>query len=420
MFRPQHACAAFVCIVALLLTYQRSHAQTDPGQDVFGVYVDPTGTLRQRAVSPKELGLLRERARKATDAKVAGGGLHFVSLNKLFADARKLAEQNQPLPDAIKHLGGLTQIQYVFAYPQEKDLVIAGPAEEIEKTVPLQPRGKTTGRPVLHFDDLVVAMRTARDGGRMEAIGCSIDLPPNTMTVGKELRQKYARGGRIKDMMTELAQQMGPQNVRYLGVPPDTRVAFVCVAADYKLKRYTHGVEAPPVPGIGHGVDNSRVAANGWWFEASYEPMLVSPDGSSFEFRGPRLQLKAGGVPFDEKGATEKAKTFAKNFTAKLPQLAAANPLFADLQNVTDLALLSALIRHDKLDERTGCDMAWWRSEGNYQVARVPTARTADTIVNHVAGSVVAGGVKLRMGDFVKSREADEKNALSEVRSQRK
>src|SRR5688500_1161037 len=135
MFRRQLSCATFVCIVALLLTDQRSDAQTDPGQDVFGVYVDPTGTLRQRAVSPKELGLLRERARKATDAKVAGG-LHFVSLNKLFADARKLAEQNHPLPDAIKHLGGLTQIQYVFAYPQEKDLVIAGPAEEIDKTVP--------------------------------------------------------------------------------------------------------------------------------------------------------------------------------------------------------------------------------------------------------------------------------------------
>ena len=415
-------CALLVVVVLTLSVSPVALAQQQPGggEQVFGVFVDPSGTLRQRTVDAKELNLVRARARAATDGKTAGG-VHFVSLNKLLAEARKHVEQNQPLPDSIKYLEGLTQVRYVFVYPQEKDLVIAGAAEEIDKGTPLQPRGKTTGRPVLQFDDLIVAMRMARDGGRMEPIGCSIDLPPNTMEVGKELRQKYSSGGggSVGQMMKELAERMGPQSVRYLGVPPDTRIAFVCVAADYKLKRYSHGVEPAPVPGIGHGVDNSRVAANGWWFEASYEPLLVSADNNSFEFRGQRLQLKAGGVPFDEKGATEKAKQFAKNFTAKLPQMAALNPLFADLQNVTDLALLAALVRHDKLDERAGLDLSFWKGPG-YSPAPVPTARSADTIVNHVAGSVVAGGVKLKMTDFLNAREPDQGNALAEVRTKRK
>src|SRR5687767_10343892 len=71
-----------------------------PGDDeqVFGVFVDPSGTLRQRAVDAKELNLVRARARAATDGKTVGG-VHFVSLNKLMAEARKHVEQNQPLPD---------------------------------------------------------------------------------------------------------------------------------------------------------------------------------------------------------------------------------------------------------------------------------------------------------------------------------
>lgn len=411
---------SLLIVVSILLLPSAALAQQGPGdgESVFGVFVDPSGTLRQRSVDPKELNQIRARARTATTGK-AEGEIQFLSLNKLFAEARKHVEQGQPLPDEVKYLKGLTQVRYVFAYPEEKDLVIAGVAEEVDKSTPLQPRGKLTGRPVLHFDDLVVALRMTRDGRRMEAIGCSIDLPANTMQVGQALRQKYSHGGSIRQMMQELAEQMGPQNVRYLGVPADTRIAFVCVAADYKLKRYTHGVEPPPVPGIGHGVDNSRVAANGWWFEASYEPMLVSPDSNSFEFRGPRLVLKAGGVPFDEKGATEKAKLFARNFNAKLPQLVALNPLFADLQNVTDLALLAALIRHDKLDDRAGLDLSYWRS-GAYSPTPVPTPRSADTIVNHIAGSVVAGGVKLRMSDHVESRETDEGNVLAGVRAKRK
>ena len=42
------------------------------------------------------------------------------------------------LPDSIRYLEGLTQVRYVFVYPEEKDLVIAGPAEEIDKGTPLR------------------------------------------------------------------------------------------------------------------------------------------------------------------------------------------------------------------------------------------------------------------------------------------
>ena len=40
-----------------------------------------------------------------------------------------LREANKPIPDDLKYLGGLTQIRFVFAYPDQKDLIISGPAE---------------------------------------------------------------------------------------------------------------------------------------------------------------------------------------------------------------------------------------------------------------------------------------------------
>ena len=77
--------------------------------------------------------------------------------------------------------------------------------------------------------------------------------------------------------------------------------------------------------------------------------LLTSPAGDAYELRGPRLVLKAGAFSFDEKGGTETAKTFAKNFSAKITQLATVTPLYADLQNVADMSVVAALIRKDCL-----------------------------------------------------------------------
>jgi hypothetical protein len=158
---------------------------------------------------------------------------------------------------------------------------------------------------------------------------------------------------------------------------------------------------------MGHAIDNSRPAGNGFWFEANYQPMLVSEDGLAFALRGPRLKLLSGAVPFDTAGATATAQAWAKRFTEKVDALAAANPLFSDLQNLADVALLATLIRQDKLAEKAGYDMKWVLDEGNHSTAKLPVPRQTHALVNFAGGSVAAGGVSLNLTDAAKDREQD-------------
>jgi hypothetical protein len=179
-------------------------------------------------------------------------------------------------------------------------------------------------------------------------------------------------------------------------------VAFICVAADYKMKRIALGLEEAPVPGIGAAVDNSRGAASRIWFEAAYEPLLATEDGTAFELRGQRLQVKAGEEPFDPKGATHRAEAFAREFTKKMPQLCTVVPLFADLQNLADLAVVATLIRNDRLDEKTRWEnMTRIRAAVGWPVAKFPVTDKAQTLVNYVNGSIAAGGVSISCMELV-------------------
>ena len=144
--------------------------------------------------------------------------------------------------------------------------------------------------------------------------------------------------------------------------------------------------------------------------------MLVSAEGNAYALRGPRLQLKCGAQWFDERGATEKAQRWSKAFSAKVPALAAAVPMFADLQNVADMTLLATLIRQDKLDRKGGWDLEW--AVASYPAQRVSVPQTVDTQANVTSGSLVAGGVWFEMTSVLDTaRQTDAKGLLAAARS---
>ena len=103
---------------------------------------------------------------------------------------------------------------------------------------------------MLQLDDLVVAMRTANDrNGRV--FGCRIDPDPKSVEISDDVMKKFGRRSRA-ERMDAMARELGPQKVSVFGTQPDTRLAFVLVAADYKLKRMAMGLE-PAVAGAGRG-----------------------------------------------------------------------------------------------------------------------------------------------------------------------
>lgn len=375
-----------------------------------GVYIDPTGGVRYRQVDRQgALKSVREQGKQGAGDEP----LCFVSLPKAFAEARRLLADNQPIPRELRYLGGITQLRYILVYPEEGDLLIAGRAEEMDTTNPLQPVGKQTGRPVLQLDDLVFSLRNLDRQGRMAPFGCSIDPQGDALAKSKQVMEKHGRRS-SQQLIDDMKQTLGPHVVTFFGPTEQTRAAFVCVAADYKLKRLALGLDPSPVGGA---MDNTRTASARFWFETSYEPLLVSEQSDAYELRGPRLALKAGAQSFDERGATDTAKHFAEQFSQKMPQMASAVPLFADLSNLADLSVLATLIRTDELDKKISWDLSWLKT---YPIPQMAVPKTAETLVAIRSGSLVAGGVRVDTNSAVaaSSRQKDEKNQLGKIRQQ--
>ena len=315
-----HTKNAIITLTVTFLVSTLCLAQNNGGGNtqVFGISVNPDGAIefRQRDANIELNKIKSRRPLKETPAEL-DKRLKFVSLVKTTNDLRNAIESNKPLPSDVKYLSGLTQIHYILLYPDDKDLIIAGPAEEIDATNQMQPRGKLTGRPILQLEDLIAALRRANGPDGRKPFGCSIDPPPNAVERAKAVLDRVGSSDRAK-LAEEMRREMGPQQVRLFGAPPDSRLAFICVAADYQLKRYTTVTDPFPLAGIGHPVDNSRPAGNGYWFEMSYDKLLVNPDNTAYEIRGPRLQMKVGAIPFDAKGATERAKSRSIALSASL------------------------------------------------------------------------------------------------------
>src|SRR5690606_17061191 len=104
--------------------------------------------------------------------------LRMVSLNRLEQAVQQAAAAGQRrLSQEMGYLAGLSRIQYVFFLPETNDVVIAGPAEPWFRAVDGTVLGVESLKPVLHLEDLAVAMRAfpAGDRGRNKVIGCSID-----------------------------------------------------------------------------------------------------------------------------------------------------------------------------------------------------------------------------------------------------
>ena len=393
--------ASFAALtLALLSPAARGQAAAPAGSAtqplVFGgVSISPDGVLSARAAMP------------AKPSKHADPKLAYVSLPRAF-DALKVHVANHTQPPAdLLNLGNLTQIQYVFVYPGQHDLVIAGP------TGPLDPKAQAPAdRPTLKLDDLIVALRVTREAAGI--YGCSLDLAPGSLAAVTDAVRNLSNGP-AATLVAEVKRVVGPQIVRVVGVPDNSRIALSMLAADYRLKRMAMGVEAPPAPGVGSGL-GSGAAANRLWFTAQYDPLLVSEDSLSYELRGPRLSVDAGAQLFEARGASESALRFAKNFSDKMPAIAARVDAIADLQNVTDLLVVAALINRDHLDEKAAVDLSWPLDPAAYASATYPTPKTADTIVNNLPDSLVTGGVYIAPSSLIKSRQPDTKNTLPPLR----
>jgi hypothetical protein len=337
---------------------------------VGGVAIDADGVINN--VEKDRLGRLSAEYSRALHAPPgdlsAPSELRKVSLRRLDAALADAVKNRKPLDESQVYLAGLQQVKYVFVYPEEHDIVLAGFGEGWRVDPQGSIVGATTGKPVLLLDDLLVALRSAGEASR-SGISCSIDPTP----AGLERLQSFIdqQGGRIADnpkaTIAGIERSLGPQQVTVGGVPATSHFALVLVAADYRMKRLAMNFEPSPVRGMPSYLTMASGKGNmmpRWWLEPDYDPLLADAQGLAWELRGSRVRavteesvLGSGGQAQKTGQASPMAQRWADNFTKHYAELEQRLPIFAELSNVMDLAIVAALVSKERLIDRAECSL---------------------------------------------------------------
>ena len=400
-----------------------------------GVRVDPNGVLAMVSRTDREgsLAAVSNRARTAAlnDDLARPSELRMVSLTRLEQVISERLASGKPVVETMRQLAGLSEIQYVFVYPEEREIVIAGPAEGWRYNEQGQPVGVETGRPTLQLDDLVTVLRTfSRDG--MNIFGCSIDPRQDNLQALKDFvaasqaRGPLASGGAAR-WAKQLGEKLGMQDVSVYGVPADSRIARVIVEADYRMKligigKLDGGSQIPDyfqLLAANPDQASGRIDGLRWWMTLKLSEVLHSGNRTAFEFVGSTVRCQSENEFLDAQGqrvhtgdAEPTNRLFAANFTQNYGDLARREPVFADMEGVFNLAMVAALIQQDGLDRQVGWDRGTFRAGGGYVTASYPVPREVETVVNHRVFNgkdvivQVAGGVKADVVALLQNGEA--------------
>jgi hypothetical protein len=334
-------------------------------QPVGGVSIDTDGVLRNARTD--ELGVLsklRQRSLEQIPADLNPAvEMRKISLRRLEAVLEDCAQNKKPIPDAVQYMAGLERIRYLFVYPEQQDIVLAGPGEGWKVDAKGNVVGLATGRPVMLLDDLLVALRTAR--AAQQGITCSIDPTPE----GLARIKPAVRGSDPLAAARDLETALGMQRVSIEGVPATSHFARVLVAADYRMKRIAMNFDPSPVRGLPSYLQMVRPGARSmisprFWLEPRYDALLRDADRLAFEVHGSAVKamteedhVAAGGQIQHTGRPNPTAQRWADIMTAKYAELAVADPIFGQLQNCMDLAVVAALIAKERLAEKAGYSM---------------------------------------------------------------
>jgi hypothetical protein len=402
------------------------------GEFAGGVYVDAVGTLKPLIRTDRTGSLTARRtiAVKASDNDDARkpSDLRKVSLSRLEKQVQLALAAGEKPSEAMRMMAGLQRIKYVFVYPEQGDIVVAGPAGDWQADDEGRFINKETGRPVLRLDDLVVVLRHMTSA-RNAHFGCNIKPTPDALAKTQaflRVSSKTAiKPSRRRSWLEKVRATVGKQLIEVYGIDPRTRVGRVMVEADYRMKLVGMGLEkgTQDVPSY---LSMVRLDKNGnpppmavlrWWFTLNYDAVHATGDRNAFEIRGPGVQVLSENEMLTRQGKrvhTNKSeklnREFARNFTKHFGALAAKYPVYAELRNIFDLALVGALMREEHLADKAGWHMTCFGDPKQYQPALGSAARTVDTVINHrvikgrhiIAG--VSGGVTVNTDSLVNKK----------------
>jgi hypothetical protein len=411
-----------------------------------GVYVDADGTLERVLQPRKSAGLAVARLAALVASEDVDprrfSPLRKVSLARLEKHVQLSLAAGRPLDDEMLNLAGLEKIKFVFVYPATGDLVLAGPAGPWRIDLEGRHVSQKSGRPVLQLDDLVVMLRFLSAAPR-STLGCSIDPTTEGLARTRDFAAQSSaaplKAGQRPAWLKKLREQMGRQTISVEGIDPRTRAARVLVEADFRMKLVGMGLEegTVDVPSYLELIEVARASSAPpldvlrWWFTLKYDAVRATSARDAFEIRGQGVQVLSENELLTQLGQrvhTGKSdppnQEFTQRFTRHFAALGQKYPVYADLENIFDLALVSALISSEKLAERVGWHMTCFSDPEQYQASLGKSPRFVETVINHrvvhgrqiIVG--VSGGVHVEPWPLVK-RESIEVETYGKLDGQR-
>lgn len=393
---------------------------------VGGVAIDAKGAIEE--AEERDVVALRDARRAALEGRAGEiskpSALRKVSLHRLDALLAQHASGKKPLPPEVINLAGLQRIEYVFAYPDLNDIVLAGPAEGWSVDDAGNVVGAKSGAAVLQLVDLVGALRTIDKLLAGEVISCSIDPTP----AGLKRFARLMRGDRASptdQLLRRMEQAVGPQTISLTGVAPESHFAQVLVAADWQMKRLGMGLARSPVEGLASYLEllddapdsKPRTVQPRWWMAYGEQPVERDAEGLGWRISRPGIQVRTAARQMGADGRLASqgesdpvAKQWADSMTAKYAELAIVEPVFGQLRGCMDLALVTAILASGDLVARVGLEVPMLLDDGRLQLAahRVPksVASQASAVRSGEAWIVsVSGGVELDVPRVVNAAE---------------
>jgi hypothetical protein len=407
-----------------------------------GVMVSPEGVLRVKEMTDASGELSRMRRAEAK-GRLAGpvakaSALRKISLNRLEAAVAERLAAGQSPSDEMRYLAGLTRVQYVFFYPETKDLVIAGPAEGFVPDMLGRMVGAGTGRAVVELQDLVAALRAYPPGGKpTHVLSVSIDPTPEGLQRMQQWLASIRPGpGDAARIVEGLKEQLGLHNVTIQGMSPRTHFAQVMVEADYRMKLIGIGIEPPPVKMITYidrasPTDVSRNALQRWFFTPNYDCVRVAEDSLAMELVGQGVKLigeselvQGDGTRTSGRGQSRASQAFCESFTANYPRIAERHPVYAQLKNLIDLSIMAAFIQKQDYYGQAEWKLELFGDEAKFPIEvfeapkTVETAATARWKGNRLM-TPVGGGVHVEPQQAIQPAHLlkDENGAVKEARA---
>jgi hypothetical protein len=220
---------------------------------------------------------------------------------------------------------------------------------------------------------------------------------------------------------------LGRQDIEVYGIARRTHAGYVLVEADYRMKLVGIGLEQGTL-GLKSYLSGVQLDKNGnpppmnvlrWWFTLNYDALSATESRDAFELKGPGARVLSENEMLTERGervhtgtSDELTKGFAESFTKHFDKLCVKYPIYAELRNVFDMSLVSAVIQSHDLPGQVGWHMTHFGPGGEYAPALRGAPTEVDSVMNHrvigpkqVVTAIVSGGVRVDTTALV-AREA--------------